>query len=179
MRDCDPYSLDEKVIQCANPLEFTRRPSPEMALKEVLIEEHITLNEENVKQNERQQSEEKLEGNSNADNEVPWTDHPPSPGPDDDGLSPQEMSMDDEKVDIQNGYIDKEPTPQTTPQPRLKLTFTHSNLEKDTHPIEPLQYGDLVVVDYAEKRKVHKWPAIVFLLLTKSNLDCPPRSYDR
>jgi len=28
-------------------------------------------------------------------------------------------------------------------------------------PDTPLSYGDLVVVDYAEKKKVYKWPAIV------------------
>ena len=36
--------------------------------------------------------------------------------------------------------------------------------EEEEHDIQedrPLQYGDLVVVDYAEKKKVHKWPAIV------------------
>jgi hypothetical protein len=30
-------------------------------------------------------------------------------------------------------------------------------------PDEPIKYGDLVVVDYAEKKKTYKWPAIVIL----------------
>jgi hypothetical protein len=31
----------------------------------------------------------------------------------------------------------------------------------------PLRYGDLVVVEYAEKKKIYKWPAIVFTLFPK------------
>jgi len=30
-----------------------------------------------------------------------------------------------------------------------------------TPPAEPLKWGDLVVVDYAEKKKAYPWPAIV------------------
>ena len=32
---------------------------------------------------------------------------------------------------------------------------------QETPPPKPLAYGDLVMVDYAEKRKTYKWPAIV------------------
>jgi hypothetical protein len=32
---------------------------------------------------------------------------------------------------------------------------------RDIQDDTPLQYGDLVVVEYAEKKKVYKWPAIV------------------
>lgn len=39
-----------------------------------------------------------------------------------------------------------------------------SKLREDTPPEKPLGYGDLVVVDYAEKKKVYKWPAIVHRL---------------
>lgn len=173
MRDCDPYSLDEKVIQCANPMDLTRRPSPEMPSKEDALVERNTK-EENVEQNERRQSEEPPEGNSNAGNEVSRTDNQQSPGPDDYGVSLPEMPMDQKEVNGGSGYIHKETSPQTRTQPRLKLTFSQSNLKTEAH-----KYGDLVVVDYTEKKKVHKWPAIVILFLTVSNIDCSPRPYDR
>jgi hypothetical protein len=35
---------------------------------------------------------------------------------------------------------------------------------------KPLQYGDLVMVDYAEKKKVYKWPAIVLPVLHLTTL---------
>lgn len=58
-------------------------------------------------------------------------------------------------------------------------------------PDTPLSYGDLVVVDYAEKKKSYKWPAIVSLNLhlsdkkivppghmTDNMLDLPPEDDD-
>jgi hypothetical protein len=53
---------------------------------------------------------------------------------------------------------------------------------------DSLKFGDLVVVDYAEKKKMYKWPAIVFLLfgllmkivppghMTDNMLDYPPEN---
>jgi hypothetical protein len=46
-------------------------------------------------------------------------------------------------------------TPQQAPQEEPQ------DIQKDEQQDIPLKYGDLVVVDYAEKKKVHKWPAIV------------------
>jgi len=45
-------------------------------------------------------------------------------------------------------------------------------------PDTPLSYGDLVVVDYAEKKKVYKWPAIVHSLSTFLIEDCTGRTHD-
>ena len=42
----------------------------------------------------------------------------------------------------------------------MELTPTEEEV-RDIQDHRPLQYGDLVVVEYAEKKKVHKWPAIV------------------
>jgi len=42
-------------------------------------------------------------------------------------------------------------------------------------PPEPLKWGDLVVVDYAERKKVYKWPAIVLALCNGDNI----RSFHR
>jgi hypothetical protein len=167
MRDCDPYSVEEKLIQCANPMDLTRRPTPEMPLKaDVMVQEHRTITEEKLKGSERQHEVEALEGNTNAENETTRIDNQHSLEPDDDGLSLQEMPMDHEEVNTGNEFIHNEPHPQATVQPRLKLTFAQLNLRSESPIVEPLKYGDLVVVDYAEKRKVHKWPAIVILSLT-------------
>ena len=46
-------------------------------------------------------------------------------------------------------------------------------------PDTPLSYGDLVVVDYAEKKKVYKWPAIVYSLPTFLMEDCTAGTHDR
>ena len=43
----------------------------------------------------------------------------------------------------------------------MELTPREEEVE-EAHEERPLRYGDLVVVDYAEKKKVYKWPAIVF-----------------
>jgi hypothetical protein len=57
----------------------------------------------------------------------------------------------------------------TIKEPETWETMSFENCEAEPVPIPeispppntPLSYGDLVVVDYAEKRKVYKWPAIV------------------
>jgi len=175
MRDCDPYSLDENVIRCANLMDLTLRPSPEMPSKEdTSVEGHTALKEENFEHKERQQLEETLEGNSNAGNEISQSEKQQSPGPDDHGVSLPETPVDHTEVNAGTGHIHKETPLQTSVQPRLKLTFSQSNPKTGLH-----NYGDLVVVDYAEKKKVHKWPAIVHLFLTISNVDCAARPYDR
>ena len=46
-------------------------------------------------------------------------------------------------------------------------------------PDTPLSYGDLVVVDYAEKKKVYKWPAIVYSLSAFLMEDCTAGTHDR
>jgi hypothetical protein len=55
----------------------------------------------------------------------------------------------------------------------LELTRQETPPDEPMHqeplPEEPLKYGDLVVVDYAEKKKVYKWPAIVHFSLSTSN----------
>ena len=45
----------------------------------------------------------------------------------------------------------------------MELTSREEEAQ-DIQEHRPLQYGDLVVVDYAEKKKVYKWPAIVLPL---------------
>jgi len=51
----------------------------------------------------------------------------------------------------------KPETPQQAPQDEPQ----DQDLQNDEQEDIPLKYGDLVVVDYAEKKKFHKWPAIV------------------
>ena len=68
----------------------------------------------------------------------------------------------------------------------------HREQQHETYDVPldaPLQYGDLVVVDYDEKKKITKWPAIVFAQkipylqkivppgrMTDNMLDLPPEN---
>ena len=55
----------------------------------------------------------------------------------------------------------------------------HASMPEILFPEDkPLEYGDLVVVDYAEKKKVYKWPAIVFPLRNVLIQDCTARTHD-
>jgi hypothetical protein len=60
----------------------------------------------------------------------------------------------------------------------LQLTRQETPAEEPTSSPEPLKYGDLVVVDYAEKKKVYKWPAIVYFHSDILIADCAIWTYD-
>lgn len=71
-----------------------------------------------------------------------------------------------EKIEFANPLeLTRHDTPADEPTPQ------------ETSP-ELLQYGDLVVVDYAEKKKVYKWPAIVYSYSDFLIADCATCTYD-
>src|SRR5579859_6485855 len=173
MRECDPYSIqEEKVIQCANPMDLTRQETPETTLKQeaTVVEDTFTKEEEEQLQEAHHDQETHREQVS-AENEdtLPENDH--SLDYDNHGISVQEMPLDhEEEPDTPHLSIPEEIASPEKPQLQLKLVFDHSAQETESRPIEPLKYGDLVVVDYAEKKKVHKWPALVTPPGTFTNL---------
>ena len=82
------------------------------------------------------------------------------------------FSMIEEPVPMEG--LEKEDTPTQEnidcfPETDVVACITPMELtprDEEAHDIqeqEPLQYGDLVVVEYAERKKVYKWPAIVLL----------------
>jgi len=73
----------------------------------------------------------------------------------------------------------------TEPELREETIFEENYAQPTTKPEvtpppdTPLSYGDLVVVDYAEKRKVYKWPAIVSPARSPLIKDCTTGTHDR
>lgn len=178
MRGYDTCSMDEKVVLCANPMdltreetpeitretpEITREETPEMPLMEVAMAMKIAAKKEKEVQLHSEQHQEEIhELHTSPKNEVTLPDNRVSPEyDDDDGLSIREMSLDHEEVNVVQISTHEETPPREEPQPKGTLPLNPVTLGTDPHAPEPLKYGDIVVVDYLEKKKVHKWPAIV------------------
>lgn len=162
MRECDPYLIEDKVVQFASPMDLMRQETPQTPLKEeyAVVEDNATKHEE-VQPKKEPVEEETLEEHISEEIEDTRPEPDTSFEYGDDGLSLQEIPLDHDEVNTTNLSPHEETSSQEKPQPKLNLTSHQSDPETELHTPEPLKYGDLVVVDYAEKRKVHKWPAIV------------------
>ena len=70
----------------------------------------------------------------------------------------------EENIDcfLENDHIDRLTSMEMTPKAKTPPETLFEEPQEVEQQQIPLQYGDLVVVDYAEKKKIYKWPAIVF-----------------
>jgi hypothetical protein len=152
-----------------------------MPLKEVAMAMKLAAKKEKEVQLQYEQHQEEMHAlQMSPKNEVTLPDNRVSPEYDDDGLSDREMSLDHEEVNVVQISTHEETPPREEPQPKGTLPLNPVIQETDPHAPEPLKYGDIVVVDYLEKKKVHKWPAIVaphlYYILTYTG--CSTGPYD-
>jgi hypothetical protein len=75
------------------------------------------------------------------------------------------------KVALESTALEKT---ECEPRTRQEISPTKPPLGED----KPLDYGDLVIVEYAEKKKAYKWPAIVLLLFTSLIEACAAWTHD-